>query len=160
MRFVGNLTTWREILTFDIKKYIRNGGKCNYIPGKNAFFQTLAKTITISTRSPQACQPLNPRMWDIQLLLWNEGHQNGMHNKTQLSKMTKDGHPRFQDFFIIRMRDCPSKCGTFGRSVTFSPGIGSLSNSVVKDQVFTKEFSSRADYKSSPVTFKKHKEIL
>ena len=25
--------------------------------------------------------------------------------------------PRFQDFFIIRMRDCPSKCGTFGRSV-------------------------------------------
>ena len=38
MRFVGNLTTWREILTFDIKKYIRNGGKCNYIPGKNAFF--------------------------------------------------------------------------------------------------------------------------
>ena len=41
MRFVGNLTTWREILTFDIKKYIRNGGKCNYIPGKNAFFQTL-----------------------------------------------------------------------------------------------------------------------
>ena len=41
MRFMGNLATWREILTFDIKKYIRNGGKCNYIPGKNAFFQTL-----------------------------------------------------------------------------------------------------------------------
>ena len=41
MRFVGNLTTWREILTFDIKKYIRNGGKCNYIPGKNTFFLTL-----------------------------------------------------------------------------------------------------------------------
>ena len=38
MRFMGNLTTWREILTFDIKKYIRNGGKCNYIPSKNAFF--------------------------------------------------------------------------------------------------------------------------
>ena len=38
MRFVGNLTTWREILTSDIEKYIRNGGKCNYIPGKNVFF--------------------------------------------------------------------------------------------------------------------------
>ena len=43
MRFVGNLTTWREILTFDIKKYIRNGGKCNYVPGKSAFFQTLLR---------------------------------------------------------------------------------------------------------------------
>ena len=41
MRFVENLTTWREILTFDIKEYIRIGGKCNYIPWKNAFFQTL-----------------------------------------------------------------------------------------------------------------------
>ena len=41
MRFVGNFTIWREILTFDIKKYIRNGGKCNYIPRKDAFFQTL-----------------------------------------------------------------------------------------------------------------------
>ena len=29
----------------------------------------------------QTCQPLNPRMWDIQL--WNEGHQNDMHSKTQ-----------------------------------------------------------------------------
>ena len=48
MRFEGNLTIWREILTFDITKYIRNGGKCNYIPGKNAFFQALMA-------------PLNPR---------------------------------------------------------------------------------------------------
>ena len=49
LRFVENLTTWREILTFDIKKYIRNGGKCNYIPGKDAFFQTL-ETCTASWR--------------------------------------------------------------------------------------------------------------
>ena len=46
MRFVGNLTIWREILTFDIKKYIRNGGKCNYIPRKNAFFQALMAPLT------------------------------------------------------------------------------------------------------------------
>ena len=51
MRFVGNLTTWREILTFDIKKYIRNGGKCNYIPGKNAFFQTLMWAIIFCERN-------------------------------------------------------------------------------------------------------------
>ena len=39
MRFVGNLTIWREILTFVVKKYIRNGGKCDYITGReNAFF--------------------------------------------------------------------------------------------------------------------------
>ena len=48
MRSVGNLTTWREILTFDIKKYIRNGGKCNYIPRKNAFFQTLYLPATVN----------------------------------------------------------------------------------------------------------------
>ena len=35
MRFVGNLTTWMEILTSDIKEYLSiNGGKCDYIPGK------------------------------------------------------------------------------------------------------------------------------
>ena len=31
---MGNLTIWRDILTFDLKKYIRNGRKCDYIPEK------------------------------------------------------------------------------------------------------------------------------
>ena len=35
----GNLTIWREILTFEIKKYIRNSGKYDYLAGKNTFFQ-------------------------------------------------------------------------------------------------------------------------
>ena len=48
MRFMGNFTIWREILTFDIKKYIRNGRKCNYIPGQNAFFQALHARIRIN----------------------------------------------------------------------------------------------------------------
>ena len=38
-RFVGNFTNWRGILTFEIKKYIRNGGKFDFIHGKNAFFK-------------------------------------------------------------------------------------------------------------------------
>ena len=41
MRFMNNLTIWREILTFDGKKYIRNGGKCDFFSRKNAFFQAL-----------------------------------------------------------------------------------------------------------------------
>ena len=38
MRFGGNLTIRREILTFEIKEYIRNGEKCDYIPLKMHFF--------------------------------------------------------------------------------------------------------------------------
>ena len=39
--FQGNVTIWWEILYFSIKKYIRNSGKCNYLPGKNTFFPDL-----------------------------------------------------------------------------------------------------------------------
>ena len=39
--FQGNVTLWWEILYFSIKKYIRNSGKCNYLPGKNTFFPDL-----------------------------------------------------------------------------------------------------------------------
>ena len=80
MRFVGNLTTWREILTFDIKKYIRNGGKCNYIPGKNAFFQTLVKQqifgahTLLSSYDERVCAPKN-LLFDV--------------NGSQLAKMKK-----------------------------------------------------------------------
>ena len=38
----GNLTIWREILTFEIKKYIRNSGKSDYLAGKNTLFQAVA----------------------------------------------------------------------------------------------------------------------
>ena len=34
----GNLTIWREIWTFEIKKYIRNSGKSDYLAGKNTLF--------------------------------------------------------------------------------------------------------------------------
>ena len=37
MRFMGNLTIWREILTFALRKYMRNGGKYDYIPKKFFF---------------------------------------------------------------------------------------------------------------------------
>ena len=37
----GNLTIWREILTFEIKKYIRNSGKSDYLAGKNTLFQAV-----------------------------------------------------------------------------------------------------------------------
>ena len=39
--FQGNVTIRWEILYFSIKKYIRNSGKCNYLPGKNTFFPDL-----------------------------------------------------------------------------------------------------------------------
>ena len=35
------MTIWWEILYFSIKKYIRNSGKCNYLPGENTFFPDL-----------------------------------------------------------------------------------------------------------------------
>ena len=35
---LGNLTIWREILTFEIKKYIRNSGKSDYLAGKKYTF--------------------------------------------------------------------------------------------------------------------------
>ena len=41
MSFPGNSAIWREILTFWIKKYIRNRGKFDYIPGKFAFFRAV-----------------------------------------------------------------------------------------------------------------------
>ena len=44
--FQGKVTIWWEILYFLIKKYIRNSGKCNYLPGKNTFFPDLAMMIT------------------------------------------------------------------------------------------------------------------
>ena len=54
----GNLTIWREILTFEMKKYIRSRGKSDYVaPGKimepveewkNTLFQTLALLISWS----------------------------------------------------------------------------------------------------------------
>ena len=35
----GNLTIWREIFEiFEIKKYIRNCGKCDYLAGKKYTF--------------------------------------------------------------------------------------------------------------------------
>ena len=37
----GNLTIWREILTFEIKKYIRNGEKSDYHAGKTTLFQAM-----------------------------------------------------------------------------------------------------------------------
>ena len=39
--FQRNVTIRWEILYFSIKKYIRNSGKCNYLPGKNTFFPDL-----------------------------------------------------------------------------------------------------------------------
>ena len=36
-----NLTISREILTFEIKKYIRNSGKFDYLAGKNTLFQAV-----------------------------------------------------------------------------------------------------------------------
>ena len=38
---LGNLTIWREILIFEIKKYIRNSGKSDYLAGKNTLFQAV-----------------------------------------------------------------------------------------------------------------------
>ena len=37
----GNLTIWRETLTFEIRKYIRNSGKSDYLAGKNTLFQAV-----------------------------------------------------------------------------------------------------------------------
>ena len=37
----GNLTIWRETLTFEIKKYIRSSGKSDYLAGKNTYFQAV-----------------------------------------------------------------------------------------------------------------------
>ena len=39
----GNLTIWRDILPFEIKKYIRNNGKSDYLAGKNTLFQAVVK---------------------------------------------------------------------------------------------------------------------
>ena len=43
----GNLTIWREILTFEIKKYIRNSGKSDYLAGKTTLFQAVGLAISI-----------------------------------------------------------------------------------------------------------------
>ena len=40
---LGNLTISREILTFEIKEYIRNSGKFDYLAGKNTLFQAVPK---------------------------------------------------------------------------------------------------------------------
>ena len=37
----GNLSIWREILTFETKKYIRNSGKSDFLAGKYIFFQAV-----------------------------------------------------------------------------------------------------------------------
>ena len=47
----GNLTIWRELLTFEIKKYIRNSGKSDYLAGKIHFFRPC-------TTLPQKSSPL------------------------------------------------------------------------------------------------------
>ena len=41
----GNLSIWREMLTFEIKKYIRNSGKSDFLAGKNTFFQAVLLAI-------------------------------------------------------------------------------------------------------------------
>ena len=33
-----------KILTFEIKKYIRNSGKSDFLAGKNTFFQAMIQT--------------------------------------------------------------------------------------------------------------------
>ena len=43
----GNLTIWREILTFEIKKYIRNSGKSDYLAGKNTLFQVVCTSAPV-----------------------------------------------------------------------------------------------------------------
>ena len=40
----GNLIIWREILTFEIKKYLRNSGKSDYLAEKNTLFQAVLVT--------------------------------------------------------------------------------------------------------------------
>ena len=47
--FQENVTIWWEILYFSIKKYIRNSGKCNYLPGKNTFFPDLIENLHAHT---------------------------------------------------------------------------------------------------------------
>ena len=37
----GKFSIWREILTIEIKKYIRNSGKSDFLAGKNTFFQAV-----------------------------------------------------------------------------------------------------------------------
>ena len=37
----GSLTIWREILTFEIKKYIKKSGKSDYLAGKTTLFQAV-----------------------------------------------------------------------------------------------------------------------
>ena len=44
----GNLSIWREILTFEIKKYIRNSGKSDFLAGKNTFFQAVTRILRFS----------------------------------------------------------------------------------------------------------------
>ena len=41
---LGNLTIWREILTFEVKEYIRNSGKSDYLTGKTTLFQAVGIT--------------------------------------------------------------------------------------------------------------------
>ena len=38
---LGNLSIWWEILTFEIKKYIRNSGKSDFLARKYTFFQAV-----------------------------------------------------------------------------------------------------------------------
>ena len=48
----GNLTIWREIFTFEIKKYIKYSGKSDYLAVKNTLFQVVPITIpTLCCRS-------------------------------------------------------------------------------------------------------------
>ena len=65
----GKLTIWREILTFEIKKYIRNCGKCDYLAGKK---------YTFSGRAPFPNLPYikysildNLTLWPTFLKIWN-----------------------------------------------------------------------------------------
>ena len=53
--FPGNLTIWREIMTFHIKKYIRNSGKfvgnVNLFPGNFIFSSPADSPITTLIKS-------------------------------------------------------------------------------------------------------------
>ena len=49
---LGNLSIWREILTFEIKKYIRNSGKSDFLAGKNTFFQAVCPCRPDNAMSP------------------------------------------------------------------------------------------------------------
>ena len=57
----GNLTIWRKILTFEIKKYIGNSGKSDYLAGKNTLFQAVLGRYSYKCRLA-SCLQLHVRL--------------------------------------------------------------------------------------------------